>query len=220
VAQPPTGPGPDDDAAALPDGSEVAARVALVRARMADGSMELVGESHGAPVVVVPPDPVWIDRFRRTRDAIAGALGETALRIEHVGSTAVPGLAAKPIIDVQVSVPDVADEGAYAPALAALGWPLRMREEDHRFFRDPAGVPRATHVHVCPLGSEWEARHLLFRDYLRAHPERTAAYGALKLALAERYRLDGVAYTEAKGPFIEETLAMADRWAVAIGWQA
>lgn len=129
-----------------------------------------------------------------------------------------PGLDAKPIIDVQVSVPDLGAEDAYAPGLAALGWPLRMREPDHRFFREPAGERRTTHVHVCAAGTEWERRHLLFRDHLRAHPGRARDYGELKLALVERYRHDRLSYTEAKSPFIDETLALAEAWATATEW--
>jgi GrpB-like predicted nucleotidyltransferase (UPF0157 family) len=127
-------------------------------------------------------------------------------------------LASKPIIDVQVSVADLDDEASYAPAIAALGFPLRLRDAEHRYFREPAGAPRTTHIHVCAVGSRWERAHLLFRDYLRAHPARAAAYGELKWALAERYRDDRVSYTEAKGPFIDETLALADQWAAATSW--
>ena len=103
-------------------------------------------------------------------------------------------------------------------AAKSASW-MRLREADHRFFREPAGVPRRTHVHVCALGSEWERRHLLFRDYLRAHPERAASYGDLKRALAVLYPRDRVAYTEAKGPFIDETLALAEAWAASTGWR-
>jgi GrpB-like predicted nucleotidyltransferase (UPF0157 family) len=181
--------------------------------------MVLEGLSENSPVEVVPADPTWPERFLEVRRRLAAALGSTAVRIEHVGSTAVPGLPAKPVIDVQVSVRDVSDESSYEPQIAALGWPLRLREEEHRFFREPADTPRATHVHVCQVGSRWERGHLLFRDYLRAHPARAAAYGELKTALAERYRDERVAYTEAKGPFIEETLAAGEQWAAATGWR-
>ena len=203
----------------LPPVEEIEARVAALRARMADGSFEVIGSSVEGPVEVVPPDPPWPARFAAVRARIADALGPVPLRIDHVGSTAIPGLAAKPIIDVQISVADLDDEDGYVPGLTSLGWPIRLREAEQRFFREPAGIPRTTHVHVCPTGSPWERRHLLFRDYLRAHPERARAYGALKLALAERYRHERVVYTEAKGPFVDETTAMAQAWASAIGWR-
>jgi GrpB-like predicted nucleotidyltransferase (UPF0157 family) len=185
----------------------------------ADGRMVLEGSSHEGPVLLEPYDAGWVTRFDDVRRRLAASLGPTARRIEHVGSTAVPGVASKPVIDVQVSVADLDDEASYAPAIAALGFPLRLRDGEHRFFREPAGVPRTTHIHVCAVGSRWERVHLLFRDYLRAHPARAAAYGELKSALAERYRDDRVSYTEAKGPFIDETLALADQWAAATGWQ-
>jgi GrpB-like predicted nucleotidyltransferase (UPF0157 family) len=203
----------------LPSTAVVEARVAALAEMVADGRMVLEGSSHEGPVLLAPPDPAWVARFGAVRAQLAAALGSTALRIEHVGSTAVPGLAAKPVIDIQVSVADLTDEAAYVPQIAALGWPLRLRDDEHRFFREPAGVPRTTHVHVCAAGSRWERAHLLFRDYLRAHPARAAAYGELKWALAERYRDERVSYTEAKGPFIDETRALADKWAPATGWR-
>jgi GrpB-like predicted nucleotidyltransferase (UPF0157 family) len=203
----------------LPSEEEVATRVAALRARETDGRMELLGQSSEYAIGIVPSDPAWATCFVALHDQIATALGPTAIRIEHVGSTSVPGLAAKPIIDIQVSVDDIDAEDAYDPALTALGWPLRLREADHRFFREPAGIPRTTHVHVCAMGSRWERVHLLFRDYLRAHPDRARAYGDLKSALAERYRTLGVSYTEAKGPFIDDTLAAAEQWALETGWR-
>jgi GrpB-like predicted nucleotidyltransferase (UPF0157 family) len=123
----------------------------------------------------------------------------------------VPGLPAKPVIDIQVSVADLEDEDAYRPAIEVLGWPLRVREPGRRFFRPPAGQPRVVHVHVCQAGSEWERHHLLFAAYLRADPERRDAYGALKADLARRFRTDRIAYTEAKTSFIAETIRLAER---------
>ena len=203
----------------LPSDEEVAARVAAIRAQLADGTIEVIGASSNAPYAVVAPDPMSCAVFEATRSRIADALGATALRIDHVGSTSIPGLAAKPIIDVQISVADITAEGRFVPALAAMGWPLRGREADHRYFRDPAGVPRRTHVHVCTAGSRWERVHLLFRDYLRTHRDRAREYGEFKTALVERYPHQRLSYTEAKGPFIDETLALAEAWAAASGWR-
>jgi GrpB-like predicted nucleotidyltransferase (UPF0157 family) len=170
--------------------------------------------------MVVGYDPGWPAAFERLRATLVDRLGSTARRIDHVGSTAVPGLAAKPIIDVQVSVPDVDDEPAFRAAIEALGWPLRAREPGHRYFRPPPGQPRAAHIHVCSAGSHWERVHLLFRDYLRAHPPRATAYGALKRELAERLRDRRLEYTDAKGRSVERTLALAEAWAQATGWRA
>lgn len=204
----------------LPDADEVRRRIEVYRTRTADGRMQLLGPSRGELVTLADYDPEWRARFEVIRDRLVAALGSTALRVEHVGSTSIPGLAAKPVIDVQLSVPDIEDEAAYTPAIESLGWPLLAREPDvgHRYFRDPAGIPRRVQIHVCQVGSKWERDHLLFRDYLRAHPERAAAYEAMKRSAIERYGADRLAYTEAKGPFIERALADAEVWAASVGW--
>jgi GrpB-like predicted nucleotidyltransferase (UPF0157 family) len=167
---------------------------------------EFAGRPRGDPIEVVAYDPSWAAAFEEWRRRLTEALGETAVRIEHVGSTAVPGLAAKPVIDVQVSVPDVEDEPAYVPAIEALGVPLRFSHPGHRYFRPPAGEPRNVQIHVCEAGSEWEREHMRFRDLLRADPELRQAYGRLKLELAELYRDDRLAYTDAKTAFILDAL--------------
>jgi GrpB-like predicted nucleotidyltransferase (UPF0157 family) len=204
----------------LPDEAEVQRRLGIVYAGFASGEQQLIGEGGADPVALAEPTVEWAQRYEQIRDRLAAAL-VSAVRIEHVGSTSVPGLAAKPVIDVQISVPDIDHEVAYAPQIEALGWPMRARERaaGHRYFRDPAGTPRRVHIHVCQAGSEWERKHLLFRDYLRGHPERAHAYEALKRAASERYATNRLAYTEAKGPFIEETLALAEAWAAHTGWQ-
>jgi GrpB-like predicted nucleotidyltransferase (UPF0157 family) len=177
-----------------------------------------VGQSRDEPIEIVTYDLDWPDRFEEIRARLAAALVPTALRIDHVGSTAVPGLAAKPIIDVQVSVPDVEDEAAYKDAIEGLGFELRWMEPGHRYFRPPPELPRLTQIHVCTFGSQWERVHLLFRDYLRTHAETRWAYKQLKWQLATQYRDDRIAYTDAKGPFVEQTLAAAEEWAKQMGW--
>jgi GrpB-like predicted nucleotidyltransferase (UPF0157 family) len=170
------------------------------------------------PIVVAPYDEAWPATFSVWRDRLRAALGERALRIEHVGSTAVRGLVAKPIVDVQVSVEDAADESSYAPAVESTGLVLRLREEGHRYFRPPAGEARTAHVHVCDAGGAWEREHLLFRDYLRAHPGAAAAYGSLKHGLASRHAGDRLAYTDAKTAFVLDALEQAEPWARRTGW--
>jgi GrpB-like predicted nucleotidyltransferase (UPF0157 family) len=170
------------------------------------------------PIEIVPWEPAWPSRYEDWRRRLATSLGPAALRIDHVGSTSVPGLAAKPVLDVQVSVRDVEDEASYVPAIESVGVRLRMREAGHRYFRPPEGLPREIQVHVCAAGSRWERDHLLFRDYLRAHAPVAAEYGRRKAALAERYRTDRIAYTEAKTGFILDALDAAARWAEATGW--
>jgi GrpB-like predicted nucleotidyltransferase (UPF0157 family) len=125
---------------------------------------------------------------------------------EHIGSTAVPGLVAKPVIDLQVAVPDVTDEGTYRTPLESLGLILRAREPGHRFFRPAAGRPRVVHVHVCAQGSTWERDHLLFRDQLRARADVAAAYAELKTRLAAEVGSDRAAYTAGKSSFIKQVV--------------
>lgn len=134
------------------------------------------------------------------------ALAPSVAEVEHIGSTAVPGLAAKPVIDLQLAVLDLTDEDAYRPALESLGLVLRQRDGDHRFFRPPAGQPRAVHVHVCQRGSVWEQEHLQFRDLLRNDSRLVAAYGQLKQRLVREVGADRLAYTEGKTGFIRAVL--------------
>ena len=170
------------------------------------------------PIEVAGYDERWPARFADWQSRLATALGPVAIRIEHVGSTAVPELAAKPIVDIQVSVVDVEDEAAYVPDIEACGMRLRLREPGHRYFRPPADRPRDVQLHVCGAGSGWERDHLLFRDYLRAHPAVRDAYAELKRELAERYPDDRLAYTDAKSAFILDALEAADEWAIRTGW--
>jgi hypothetical protein len=122
---------------------------------------EIVGGPEKRTIVIVDPDPAWVRRFDAERERIVGALGPVAVRVDHIGSTAIPGLAAKPVVDIQVSVPEVEHEDSYVPGLVRAGYELRVRESGHRMLRTPE---RDTHVHVCDHGGAWERRHLLFRD--------------------------------------------------------
>ena len=162
----------------------------------------LIGGRERRPIVIAPYDPAWPEQFLVERERIAGALGEWALRIEHVGSTSVPGLASKPIVDILVEVAAVED----AAGLERAGYVLRVREEGHRMFRTPE---LDVHVHVWPSGSPYIASDLAFRDRLRASPEDRAAYEALKRELAARDWPHMNAYADAKGPLIREILARA-----------
>jgi GrpB-like predicted nucleotidyltransferase (UPF0157 family) len=170
------------------------------------------------PIHLVPYDPEWPRRFARWRDRIGAALGATALRTEHVGSTSVPGLAAKPVIDIQVSVADIADEACYAGPLELLGLQLSSRDDVHRYFAPVPEQPRELHLHLCQAGSGWEREHLLFRDYLCAHPAAADRYLAGKRAAAVTWRDDRWAYTEAKTDVILGILDDAEAWSRATGW--
>jgi GrpB-like predicted nucleotidyltransferase (UPF0157 family) len=176
-------------------------------------SVEWFDQAKGDPAVVVDPDAAWSQQASAWIARLSARLDALPVRVEHVGSTAIAGLPAKPVLDLQVAVPDIDDEQAYRPALEALGLILRAREPDHRFFRPPADQPRTVHVHVCQRDSIWERDHLLFRDYLRAHSDKAHDYAALKRQLAETVGDDRNAYTAGKTAFIEQTLRNADAWA-------
>jgi len=186
---------------------------------LAAGGRQVGPVRGGEPIDIVDYDPIWPARFEEMRARLAAALGVVAVRIDHVGSTAVPGLAAKPVVDIQVSVPDVDDEAAFRAPIEGEGFALRFIEPGHRYFRPPPGLPRLWQVHVCTVGSRWERDHLLFRDFLRAHSALADDYGQLKRRLAVGHRADRIAYTDAKGPFIEQVLRRADEWAAATGWR-
>ncbi|HYI22633.1 MAG TPA: GrpB family protein [Candidatus Limnocylindrales bacterium] len=170
------------------------------------------------PIKIFEYDSAWRDRYEEMRLRLLDALGELALRIEHVGSTSVPGLPAKPIVDIQVSVPDVDDDDAFRALIESLGFQLRFIEAGHRYFQPPPGQPRTYQIHVCTIGGDWERVHLLFRDYLRAHPQVAYEYGAMKKRLAGQYATDRIQYNDEKGPFITAVLAAAEDWAAETDW--
>lgn len=162
---------------------------------------------------IVAYDPTWPRRFDEERQVLAAIFASSDAVIEHVGSTAVPGLGAKPVIDVMIGVPALDEVERRIPALEASGYEyVRQYEQqlpDRRYFRKPRLGSRAFHVHCVLTGSGFWARHLAFRDYLRAHPESAAVYDALKRDLASRVSKEE--YTDAKSPFIEGILATAMR---------
>jgi len=162
----------------------------------------LVGGREKRPVVIADYDPSWPVRYEVERARILGALGSRALRIEHIGSTSVTGLAAKPIVDILVAVADPEDTAD----LEAAGYVLRVREPGHRMLRTPE---LDVHVLLWPEGSEDVRRHLAFRDRLRASADDRGAYERLKRDLARREWDDINHYAEAKGALIREILARA-----------
>jgi GrpB-like predicted nucleotidyltransferase (UPF0157 family) len=184
---------------------------------MTDGRSAFIGESDPEPISLPAASAAWPGQYERLRARLASALGD-GVRIEHVGSTSIPGIMAKPIVDIQVSVPDLTDEPWFVPAIESIGVQLRMREPDrgHVYFRDTQ--PRTVHIHVCEIGSKWERDHLLFRDFLRAHAQAAHAYEQVKRAAVARYGDDRIAYTESKGPVIEGLLIEAEEWANRTGW--
>jgi GrpB-like predicted nucleotidyltransferase (UPF0157 family) len=176
-------------------------------------------ETAGDLIRVVPYDPEWAAMFARQAAELRDALGAVALRIDHIGSTAIPQLVAKPVIDVQISVADFEPLDAYRRPLERLGYVFRADNPDRtkRYFRESPGSHR-THIHVRRAGSFGEQVALLFRDFTRVHTDVAAEYAELKIKLAERYSGDRTAYTDAKGPFIWSVIAQADAWAQRTGW--
>jgi GrpB-like predicted nucleotidyltransferase (UPF0157 family) len=167
------------------------------------------------PIEVVDYDPSWPRRYEEERDRIAAALGESVVAIEHVGGTAVPGLPAKPVIDIMVGVADIERAGPAVAGLINLGYQYVPEFEselpERRYFR--RGTPETHHVHMVAVSSDFWEEHLLFRDYLRSHPQAAEEYGKLKRGLASRFRFDREAYRAGKVPFIDTVVDAARRQA-------
>ena len=174
-----------------------------------DYESSLIGGVEQREIVIADYDPAWPRQYEAHARVIRGALGSTLLRIEHIGSTSVPGLAAKPVVDILAVVPDSADESSYVPQLGAFGYLLRVREPaffEHRMLRTTA---RDVHVHVYSPGSPEIGRNIRFRDRLRRSAEDRARYEAVKRNLARQTWPDVNAYAEAKTGVIESILAAA-----------
>jgi GrpB-like predicted nucleotidyltransferase (UPF0157 family) len=178
--------------------------------------VELIGGPEKRTIIIKPYRPTWPAIFEAHRRRITEALGAAACRVDHIGSTAVLGLAAKPIVDIQVSVPDVEDETPYLAPLTAAGYLLRVRETGHRMFRTPE---LDVHIHACTAGSDWERRHLLLRDWLRESAEDRDAYAALKLDLQAQDWATMNHYADAKTELIAKITTRAEAWAASTRWR-
>ena len=187
---------------------DLAARVADVVRRVHLDAV-LVGGREPAAIRVVDYDPSWPVTYRALEARVRGALGEAALEVEHIGSTSVPGLAAKPIIDALLVVADVEDEDAYVPALVDAGLVLRVREPGHRMLRTPA---RDVHLHVYAPGRPETQAYLDLRDWLRVDEADRALYERTKCDLAGRSWEDMNDYADAKSDVIAAVLARARAW--------
>jgi GrpB-like predicted nucleotidyltransferase (UPF0157 family) len=180
---------------------EDVARVGVYGARMAD-----------EPIRIVPYDPTWPGRFERERALLEGAIGEWVVDggVRHVGSTAVPGLAAKPVIDILAGVRSLEESRACFGRLGEIGYVyFPYRSQEMHWFCKPSPNRRTHHLHLIPTDGERFRDELAFRDYLRAHGDVAAEYGELKRRLAEELANDREAYTEAKGEFIRAVLSRA-----------
>lgn len=169
-------------------------------------------------IVVVPHDPAWKRAFEDEARRIARALGDSVVAIHHIGSTAIPGIHAKPIIDFLIEVDDIASVDAKASALERLGY-AGMGEygiPGRRYFRKDNREGIRTHqIHSFARDSGEAVRHLAFRDYLIAHPERAQRYSELKRRLALAFPHDIESYMDGKDPFIKRVEADALEWQAA-----
>jgi GrpB-like predicted nucleotidyltransferase (UPF0157 family) len=183
-------------------------------------------------MTIVPYDTRWPDEFVAIARPLQAVLGERALRIDHIGSTSVPGLAAKDIIDVQVTVEHFTHTPELVTALGSLGYTLVPEiTTDHRpslyqgadtdwekrFFQPPTRQ-RPTHLHARALGRPNQRYPLLFRDYLRSHPVARAAYAQIKLTLSHRHPDDVEFYYNIKDPLCDIVIEAAEEWARITGW--
>ncbi|MED4907449.1 GrpB family protein [Brevibacillus centrosporus] len=161
----------------------------------------------GSRIVIVEYEPEWVLLFEELRTFILPVVRDIIVSIEHVGSTSVPGLAAKPIIDIDVVVRTQEGVLSAIQGLASLGY---VHEGDLGVSGREAFIPPSDvkwhHLYVCTYDNAEYKRHILFRDYLRSHPEEAKKYGELKLELAQKYVNDRIAYTEAKGQFVNRVL--------------
>jgi GrpB-like predicted nucleotidyltransferase (UPF0157 family) len=164
----------------------------------------------GTSLIVTEYDPSWIQMFQQLREFVHPVLSDFVVTIDHVGSTSVPGLAAKPIVDIDVVVSTQSDVLKAIQRLATIGY---VHEGDLGTAGREAFIPPTNvtwhHLYVCTMDNSEYKRHILFRDYLRNHPEDARKYGDLKLELAQRFPNDRLAYTNAKGAFVKEILQRA-----------
>ena len=183
-------------------------------------------------VVIVDYDPAWPERASALIHTLARALGDTARRIDHIGSTSIPGMAAKDVLDIQVGVDDLDDAvAAFDEPLRALGFTLRPFDRDHvpagcaddqslwvkRFWSRRGSADGDVNLHVRRVGSPNERLALLFRDWFRAHPSAIPAYAAFKRSLAGAVP-DGGVYSDVKDPVVDLVVVIAETWARHTSW--
>lgn len=182
-------------------------------------------------IEIVGPDPGWASEFRAIAAPLRAVLGDIALRIDHIGSTSVPGLPAKNVIDIQIAVTTL-DADAILKLVAPLGYTLHPRiRGDHvppgwegatddwdKLYLVAPDEQRPTHVHIRRMGALNQRYPILFRDYLRGHPEASEAYAQIKRALARLHPHDQDAYYDVKDPVCDLIAQAAEQWARHVGW--
>jgi dephospho-CoA kinase len=197
-----------------------------------ESNVRLHRKAGAGPPRVVEPDPTWPAQAERLAARARRAAGERALRIDHIGSTSVPGLAAKDVIDLQLAMSTLDDTDAIAEPLTEAGFIVRphiVADEPHsddptqwqKRYHSAADPGRIAHLHIRVQGNDNWRFALLFRDWLRANPEECADYVATKRDLAKRYATDddGLRYAEAKEPWFTAAIPRMEDWASRTGWQ-
>ncbi len=168
----------------------------------------------GAPVIV-PYDPRWPALFAQEREGLLRLFTGTIVEIEHIGSTAVPGLGGEPVIDILLGVLELKQIQDRISALEGLGYrsvsELKSQNPEHQIFAKEAGGQHIYHLHVVEMRGEFWRHFLLFRDYLKAHKKMIQQYYELKVQLAEQFKDDRKAYTDAKSAFIKRILSEAEQ---------
>ncbi len=172
----------------------------------------LIGGREKRSIVIVDYDGGWPTRFEELAFRINAVLGATALFVEHIGSTAVPGLSAKPIIDILLAVENLEEEGAYVGPLESAGFVLRVRESGHRMFRTPE---KNVHIHVYERNAVQIADYRDLRDWLRVSAADRDLYSATKKQLAQQEWADMNYYADAKTAVVQEILGRARAWRAA-----
>ncbi len=170
-------------------------------------------------VEVVPHNPSWHQEFERESKLVATVLGNNFITIHHIGSTSIPNIYAKPIIDMLIEVTDIEEIDKYNPEMIGLGYEA-MGEfgiPGRRYFRKEINNIRTHHLHTFQVNSPDVARHLYFRDYMKAHPEDAKKYSDLKRELARQFPHDIESYMDGKDGFIKEMEIKARNWSESLG---
>jgi GrpB-like predicted nucleotidyltransferase (UPF0157 family) len=187
------------------------AGIILPRAKMERGKIEA---TMSRIVKMHPHNQDWAAEYQTIAAQLKPIFGKQLLLIEHIGSTSIPGIKAKPIIDVLIAVTDIGRVTEIVPAMETLGYDFRGERgiPGRQYFRMEPDSSSGIHIHVYQQGHEAITEKLDFRDYMRTHPDRAQAYSQLKEKLAEKFRQDRVTYTESKADFIVETIGLAADW--------
>lgn len=163
---------------------------------------------HQGRVSLLPYHPAWQDLFEQERDILRASLGDLVLEVQHVGSTSIPGMVAKPILDIAIAVRDFDEAKACVAPIEQLGYLYRGELGIPRRHYFVKGEPRTHHIHMLEITSQEWKNHLLFRDILTRDPQKARAYANLKIELAQRFPNDRGAYTDAKAPLIQQILRL------------